>query len=124
MCVPSSACDRKKDRYSIQRTLVPFLSRVQSRADSKTSLTLVGWKSPCCTEGRVSSTSRLHGKEGERHKRKGSIKRRWRRQRRKVEVKEPKWKGERIGGRRRKTSAWELKEREEKEKKGCREEQD
>ena len=62
MCAPSSACDRKKVRYSIQRTCVPFLSRVQSKADSKTSLTLVGWKSPC-TEGRVSSTSRLGRRE-------------------------------------------------------------
>ena len=34
--------------------------------------------------------------------------------------KEMKWKGERIGGRRRETSAWEIKEREEKEKR-CRE---
>ena len=50
--------------------------------------------------------------EGERRKVEG---RRWRRQKRN-EVK-----GERIGGRRRETSAWEIKEREEKEKR-CREE--
>ena len=63
LCAPSSACDRKKVRYSIQRTFVPFLSRTQSKADSKASLTLDGWKSPC-TEGRVSSTSKLRRRGG------------------------------------------------------------